>query len=137
MSDTEREKPVGIEGDELSGYQLASEEDDFNDCFNLLCSVAVVETEATEIDNEFIDAVTEIEGKKSFPCDKCEKVCKSKGGLTRHTNSKHVMQENLAEGCEESSSVEPLDEDTVYGFVEAIKRVLLTKAFTAVIRTKR
>ena len=30
-----------------------------------------------------------MEGKKQFPCEYCEKVCKSKGGLTRHSRSKH------------------------------------------------
>ena len=38
---------------------------------------------------EFAEAVTENEGKESFPCSKCEKLCKSKGGLTKHMNSKH------------------------------------------------
>ena len=37
---------------------------DLEDYFNLELSVTVVETEADEIDNEFVDAVTEIEGKK-------------------------------------------------------------------------
>jgi hypothetical protein len=96
-------------------------ETDLEDCFNLELSVAVVETEADEIDSVFLDAVTEMEGKKSFPCDKCDKVCKSKGGLTRHKNSKHVgPQGNLAE-CSEESSVVLLDENAVCGFVEAIK----------------
>ena len=72
-------------------------------------SVTVVETQVDEIDNEFLDAVTEIEGKKSFPCDKYDKVCKSKGG-----------QENLAESSEESFKV-LLDEDTACSFVKAIK----------------
>ena len=64
----------------LSGSCVSSHaETDLEDCFNLELSVAVVETEADEIDSVFLDAVTEIEGKKSFPCDKCDKVCKSKG----------------------------------------------------------
>ena len=94
---------------------------DLEDYFNLELSVAVVQTEVDEIDNEFVDAVTEIEGKKSFPCDKCDKICKSKGGLTRHKNSKHAEQENSNEYPEEASSVVLLDEDTLCGFVEAIK----------------
>ncbi len=48
-------------------------------------------------------------------------MCKSKGGLTRHNNSKHVgLQGNLAE-CSEESSVVLLNENAVSGFVEAIK----------------
>ena len=106
MSDKEREKQADIAAD--------IGEEDVDDPFNLLCSVCVVESEATEIDEEFIEAVTEIEGKKSFPCDKCGKVCKSKAGLTRHTNSKHT-------DITQETSLEPLDEDIVYSFVEAIK----------------
>ena len=30
-----------------------------------------------------------MEGSKSFPCGLCAKICKSKGGLTRHRRSKH------------------------------------------------
>ena len=113
---------------------------DLEDYFNLELSVTVVETEADEIDNEFVDAVTEIEGKKFFPCDNCDKVCKSKGGLTRHKNSKHAKQENL-----EESSIVLLDQDTVCGFVEAIKaRIIkedlcgteMSEALSAVSSTK-
>ena len=125
-----------------SGSSMYSHDEttDLEDYFNLELSVTVVETEADEIDNEFVDAVTEIEGKKSFPCDKCDKVCKSKGGLTRHKNSKHAEQENLEESC-----VVLLDEDTVCGFVEAIKARIIeedlygaetNKALSAVSSTK-
>ena len=62
---------------------------DYDDLFNFEVSVAIAETETDEMNTEFSDAVNEIDGKKSFPCTLCEKVCKSKGGLTRHTNSKH------------------------------------------------
>ena len=43
-----------------------------------------------EIEEEFTDALSEIHGEKSFPCSECDKVCKSKSGLTRHVNSKHI-----------------------------------------------
>lgn len=65
-------------------------DDDFYDGFNLFFSVLVTETETSEIDDEFNEAVTEIDGKKSFECEKCGKICKSKGGLTRHTYSSEV-----------------------------------------------
>jgi len=52
-------------------------------------TVAITETEGDEIEEEFTDALSEIHGQKSFPCSECDKVCKSKGGLTRHINSKH------------------------------------------------
>ena len=32
----------------------------------------------------------QVEGNENFPCDFCKKVCKSKGGLTKHQRSKHV-----------------------------------------------
>ena len=89
---------------------------DSDDSFKLFFSVLVTETERNEIDNEFNEAATEIEGKKSFDCKKCGKICKSKGGLTRHMNSKHVESESaeVTHNC-------CLDKDTVDGFVEAIK----------------
>ena len=59
-----------------------------DDAFNLNVSLAILETETDEVDAEFLEALTEIEGKKSFLCPNCTKVCKSKGGLTKHTNSK-------------------------------------------------
>ena len=46
--------------------------------YNLDVSVAVVDTESDEVDAEFVEAMTEIEGKKSFPCPHCPKICKSK-----------------------------------------------------------
>ena len=119
MSDIERGKRIGNEGDEISGYESPFEV--FDDRFNLLCSVTVVETDVIEIGNEFMDTATEIEGKKTFSCDKCEKVFKSKGGLTRHMSSKHVMKGNLADATDQTSIVEQLDQDAIYGFVEAIK----------------
>jgi hypothetical protein len=57
--------------------------------FNLNVSLAILDTETDGLDAEFLEAVTEIEGKKSFPCSYCTKVCKSKDDLTKHTNSKH------------------------------------------------
>ena len=64
---------------------------DLIDCvsYNLDVCVAIVDTESDEIDAEFVEAMIEIEGKKSFPCPQCTKICKSKGGLTKHKNSKH------------------------------------------------
>jgi hypothetical protein len=85
--------------------------------FNLGISVAVTEAEGTDLEGEFDEALSEIHGEKSFPCPLCDKVCKSKGGLTRHTNSKHK------EGSEIGTS--PEDElfclDSLSSIVESIK----------------
>ena len=110
MSEYESEDEASI--GRLEGVDLS--DDDSDDSFNLLFSVSVTEIETNEIDNEFNEAVTEIEGKKSFECEKCGKICKSKGGLTKHTNSKHAEPKTADETCN-------LDKDTVDGFVEAIK----------------
>ena len=59
------------------------------DTYQLNLSIVVTETDSEEIESEFSDALTEIHGEKSFPCTLCDKLCESKGGLTRHTNSKH------------------------------------------------
>ena len=91
------------------------------DLYNLDISVAVTEIETEEVDSEFNDALREIEGKKSFPCSKCNKVCKSKGGLTKHTNSKH--SDVVSAGSDETSR--PLDEETVASIVQAIKTKLI------------
>ena len=74
---------------EDESLMLQSYEQSTDDDYNLNVSVAVPDAETDEISVEFAEAVTEIEGKKSFPCFKCEKLCKSKGGLTKHMNSKH------------------------------------------------
>ena len=47
-----------------------------DDAFNLNVSLAILETETDEVDAEFLEALTEIEGKKSFLCPNCTKVCK-------------------------------------------------------------
>ena len=91
--------------------------------YNFNISIAVTETETDEVDAEFIDALIEIEGKKSFPCAKCDKVCKSKGGLTRHTNSKHSGAGAVGSG--EITNETALCEDTVASIVESIKTKLI------------
>ena len=48
----------------------------------------------------------------------CEKICKSKGGLTKHKNSKHV--DDNASTSEGSNA--PLDKDTMNSIVNTIKQ---------------
>ncbi|CAB3988360.1 Serologically defined colon cancer antigen 8-like, partial [Paramuricea clavata] len=93
-----------------------------DDAFYLNLSVAVVEAESDEIDAEFVEAVTEIEGKKSFPCPKCTKICKSKGSLTRHTNSKHRENDSSSSISEQETH---LSEENFVSIVKAIKTKLI------------
>ena len=46
-----------------------------------------------DFDKEVADAVQEIEITPEHPCPNCKKICKSKGGLTRHMRSKHTLVE--------------------------------------------
>jgi hypothetical protein len=57
--------------------------------FNFDIALSVVEGNEDPMEEEIDDAISEISGEKSFPCNSCEKICKSKGGLTRHINAKH------------------------------------------------
>ncbi len=91
MSEYENKKEASIGRLE----EVNSSDDDSDDSFNLLFSVLVAETETNEIENQFNEAVMKIEGTKSFECEKCGKICKSKGGLTKHTNSKHADRCNI------------------------------------------
>ena len=72
--------------------------------------------ESEEIEEEFDDASVEIEGVKSFPCENCDNVCKSKGGLTRYVNSKHGKVP-----AEQSLIFESLSLDTVASIIESTK----------------
>ena len=95
-----------------------------DDAFYLNLSVAVVQAESDEIDAEFVEAVTEIDGKRLFPCPKCKKICKSKGGLTKHTNSKH--RKNNSSSTESISEQDThLSEENFVSIIEAIKAKLI------------
>ena len=94
----------------LFGDEGAGDEDIMlidEDFYNIEVFVTIIEAKT--------DALSEIDGEKSFPCSSCDKVCKSQSGLTRHTNSKHAETHG-------TSAVKPvLRQDTVSSFVEDIK----------------
>ena len=98
----------------------SKDEEEYDD-FNLDVSLAILDTESDEVDAEFLEAMTEIEGKKSFPCPNCSKICKSKGGLTKHTNSKH--RESVPQLSTESGNCLSLED--LVGIVETIKTNLI------------
>ena len=92
MEESERSEQVVIETSGDEGENILSQDDTTaEDLYNFDVSVALTEIQSDEIDTEFADteAVAEIDGERVFPCSQCEKVCKSKGGLTRHTRSRH------------------------------------------------
>ena len=57
---------------------LEAYEKSTDDAYNLNVSLAVLDEETDEIIGEFAEAVTEIEGKKSFPCSECAKYANQK-----------------------------------------------------------
>ena len=94
--------------------------------YNLYVSVAVVDTESDEVDAEFVEAMTEIEGKKVVSCTQCPKICKSKGGLTKHTNSKHRGVVDTPFSTTKSAKQEThLSEENLASIVEEIKTKLI------------
>ena len=73
------------------GEELALVQDD-ESCedilpFNVDVALSVIAGDDETMEEEISEALCEISGKKYFPCNSCEKVCKSKGGLTRHVNT--------------------------------------------------
>ena len=64
-----------MENSSISNFEnfLGDSEDDV--C-NLQVAVVVTQTEGEEMENKLNDALSEIYGEKSFPCAKCQKVCK-------------------------------------------------------------
>ena len=86
----------------------------------------MVDTESDEVDAEFVEAMTKIERKKSFPCIHCPKICKSKGGLTKHTNSKHGGVVDTPSSTTKSTEQEThLSEENLASVVEEIKTKLI------------
>ena len=59
--------------------------------------------EDKDFEKEVEDAVQEIEIPPKHPCPSCNKICKSKGGLTRHIRSKHTLLE-ANDGKDDNSS---------------------------------
>ena len=88
--------------------------------YNMNIAIDIVETDYQEVENEFVDSIVEIEGSKAFPCSKCGKICKSKGGLTKHTNSKHG-------DISPQLNTTPLCLDTLKSIVDTIKRNIVAE----------
>ena len=96
--------------------------------FNFDIALSVVEESGDTIDEEIDEAVKEISGEKAFPCDSCEKICKSKGGLTRHMNAKHKPKTAYG-GRNVASSVAKLTKEELFSIVEKIKAKITKDGF--------
>jgi hypothetical protein len=72
------------------------------------------------VEKEFIDALNEIDGLMVCPCNMCNKICKPKGGLTKHKNSKHVDDVSGT-----TRVAIPLDKDTMNSIVNTIKQNII------------
>ena len=86
--------------------------------YNINICVDIIETDYQKVENEHADSIVEIEGAKVFPFSSCSKICQSKGGLTKHTNSKHGEPDNVSS----SRNTTPLCFDTIKRIVDTIKR---------------
>ena len=89
------------------------------DTFYMGIAMDIIESDDQLVENEFVDALNEIDGVMVYPCNTCNKICKSKGSLTKHKNSKHVA--DTAEG----STTTPLDEDSMNSIVNTIKQNII------------
>ena len=91
--------------------------------YNINIAVDIVETDYQEVENKFPDTILEIEGAKVLPCSKCRKICKSKGGLTKHANSKHGDRDKASSSANTTS----LCFDTIRSIVDTIKANIIAE----------
>ena len=84
------------------GQELALVQDD-ESCedilpFNFDIALSVIAGDDQTMEEEIAEALCEISGEKYFPRNSYEKVCKPKGGLTRHVNAKHGNKTKSTKG---------------------------------------
>ncbi len=91
--------------------------------YNINIAIDIVETDYEEVENEFAASIVEIEGVSVFPCSKCSKICKSKGGLTKHTNSKHGDADKVSSPL----NTTPLCFDTIKSTVDTIRENIIAE----------
>ena len=98
------------------------------DEFHFAVAMFVVEEDEETIELEFEDAVSVMAGEKAFPCVNCDKICKSKAGLTRHVNAKHG--DKAPKGNEAlSSSIASFTEKELASIVDNIKAKITEDGF--------
>ena len=82
-----------------------------------------IDIDYEEVENEFAASILEIKDANVFPCSKCSKICKSKGGLTKHTNSKHGDADKISSPL----NTTPLCFDTIKSIVDTIKENIIAE----------
>ena len=89
--------------------------------FHFDIAMAVMDEDEEAIGNVFVEAVTEIVGGKTFPCENCDKICKSKAGLTRHVKAKH--------GSKANANIPSLTNDELTSIVNKVKANLTSECY--------
>ena len=89
----------------------------------------VVEEDEEAIELEFEDAVSVMASEKAFPCINCDKICKSKAGLTRHVNAKHGDKANTRGSEGRSSLIALFTEEELASILVKIKAKITKDGF--------
>ena len=97
------------------------DEEDDEELLPFHFEIAVMDEDDEAVENVFVEAVTEIVGEKAFPCENCEKICKSKAGLTRHVNAKHTNKAN--------ANIPSLTKDELTSIVNEVKAKITNEGY--------
>ena len=89
--------------------------------FHFDIAMSVMDEDEEAIENVFVEAVTEIVGKETFPCKNCDKICKSKAGLMRHLNAKC--------GSKANANIPLLTNDELTSIVNKVKANLTNEGY--------
>jgi uncharacterized C2H2 Zn-finger protein len=91
--------------------------------FHFEITMAVMDEDEEAVENVFVEAATEIVGEKMFPCENCEKICKSKAGLTRHVNAKHGSKATA------NANIPSLKKDELMSIVNKVKAKITKEGY--------
>ena len=96
--------------------------------YNFEIALSFIDENEAAMEEEIADAVSEISGEKNFPCESCDKICKSKGGLTRHKNAKHGNRSTAGKDDVPSSNISLTKED-LKSIVDKVKKKIKDDTF--------
>ena len=97
--------------------------------YNFEIALSFIDENEAAMEEEIVDAVSEISGEKNFPCECCDKICKSKGGLTRHKNAKHAWKRSTAGKDNVSSSNTSLTKEDLKSIVDKVRKKIKDDTF--------